>query len=215
MISKRQLHARAARLAIAGLVALVLAGCMYDATNVTTAVEPDYRLRHPIEIIDGTERLEIFVRDAKTLDPGQRDAALQFFESWRQRGKGPIVAVVPRGNSGDAAAARTLEALRQLLARAHRGDKLRVGNYPADPVVESPILLSFRSVQAQVHACGDWSADPFTDNQENMSYPEFGCASQKTLSAQIADPRDLVRPRAEDPSDALTRAKAISSLRGN
>jgi pilus assembly protein CpaD len=41
----------------------------------------------------------------------------------------------------------------------------------------------------------------------------MGCSYQSMLAEQVADPRDLVSPRAEDPADTQMRSRPIESLR--
>jgi len=48
---------------------------------------------------------------------------------------------------------------------------------------------------------------------QNKPYWNFGCATQTMVAAQTADPRDLVEPRGEEPSDTIIRARAIDSVR--
>ena len=83
------------------------------------------------------------------------------------------------------------------------GQALSVRTYPvADANLASPIRLTFASLQAALpHDCGQWPADTgvssFKDGMTNESYWNFGCSSQATLAAQVADPIDLVRSRSE------------------
>ena len=79
--------------------------------------------------------------------------------------------------------------------------------------------MSFVKLQARLAShCGDWPDDLGSGSTlqewENRSYYNLGCANQQTLAAQIDDPRDLVRPRAEDPGDVQMRTRAIGDLRG-
>ncbi|MDE1996302.1 MAG: pilus assembly protein CpaD, partial [Rhizobiaceae bacterium] len=41
----------------------------------------------------------------------------------------------------------------------------------------------------------------------------FGCASQNNLAAQVANPTDLIAPRAMSPIDADQRSKVIDNYR--
>ncbi|HEX4765570.1 MAG TPA: CpaD family pilus assembly lipoprotein, partial [Lichenihabitans sp.] len=89
-----------------------------------------------------------------------------------------------------------------------------------DPALAAPVRLSFVKLQAKLASrCGEWPEDLASgsnvDGWENRSYYNLGCATQQTLTAQMDDPRDLVRPRAEDPSDVQMRTRAIGDLRGN
>ena len=111
--------------------------------------------------------------------------------------------------------------MRQGLSAAGVRGEIEVGSYRvADTHLASTLRLSFVKLQARAASrCGDWPQDLSSgsslDGWENRSYYNLGCASQQTLAAQLDDPRDLVRPRAEDPSDVQMRTRAIGDLRGN
>ncbi len=201
------------RLACAGGIVAALGGCAADRNIATASIEPDYHQRHAVALAEGTEKLDVFAGPGNRLDEEQRRLVRQFAEGWRQRGQGPIVAMVPAGNGREAQTATTLEAIRHMLVDARVPGGLRVGNYPAEPGLAAPIQLSYPALEARVHECGDWREDVRATSYSNTPYPNFGCATQKTLAAQIDDPRDLVRPRAETPADSVNRQNAINGLR--
>lgn len=203
------------RSAGAGALFLALAGCAADRVTTTSAIEPDYHERHAVALAEGMEKLDIFVGGGNRLDEQQRALVRQFAETWRRRGQGPIVAMMPSGNGREAQSAATLDAIRHVFVESRVTSGLRVGNYPAEPGLAAPIQLSFQAIEAQVHECGDWTEDVRATSYNNISYPNFGCATQKTLAAQIDDPRDLVRPRAETPSDVVSRSNAVNALRAH
>ena len=87
-----------------------------------------------------------------------------------------------------------------------------------DAALAAPIRLSFTGVKAEVAgACGEWPDDLASgaslDGWQNRAFWNFGCANQATLSAQLADPRDLLGPRGETPQDIETRMRAINKVR--
>ena len=76
----------------------------------------------------------------------------------------------------------------------------------------------FQGLKATVQRhCGAWPTDLASggsiDGWKNDSYPNFGCATQSTLAAQVADPRDLVQSRAAGPGDVQMRLRAIGDVR--
>jgi pilus assembly protein CpaD len=84
--------------------------------------------------------------------------------------------------------------------------------------VASPIRLSFRRLQAKVAGkCGLWPQDlgvsDYGFNVRNEPYWNLGCSTQSNFAAQIVDPVDLVRGRAEGRIDTLRRGKDIDNLR--
>ena len=183
----------------AGALLFALAGCAANRVDTTASIQPDYHQRHAVALADGTEKLEVFVQGSSRLDEQQRALVRQFADLWQRRGQ----------------AAATLDAIRRTLLEARVTSGLRIGSYPAEPGLTAPIQLSFPSIEAQVHDCGDWTEDVRATTYSNTSYPNFGCGTQKTLAAQIDDPRDLVRPRAEAASDVVSRSNAVNALRAN
>jgi pilus assembly protein CpaD len=76
----------------------------------------------------------------------------------------------------------------------------------------------FQGLKAEVASrCGEWPTDIASgssiDGWKNTGYPNFGCATQAGLAAQIADPRDLVQARASTPPDETMRLRAIQQVR--
>ena len=87
---------------------------------------------------------------------------------------------------------------------------LQVTTYPVvNRDLASPIRLSFIGLKAKVaDPCGQWPGDLASGSSlqgwQNKPYWNFGCSYQSIFAAQVADPRDLVGPRAEDPSDTVS-----------
>lgn len=207
---------------LAALAALGLAGChTVDRTVPTASVPADYHARHPVTLANAPETLDVFpVGPSGRLDTRQARDLDVFAEEYRKTGQGGLVLRVPSGAVNAAAVGRTVAAVRRdLAANGVRG--VQVASYPAgDPSLPSPLHLSYVRLQADVASrCGDWPNDLNSGSSlngwDNRSYYNFGCASTKTLTAQIDDPRDLVRPRAEDPTDVQLRTRAIGLLRGS
>jgi pilus assembly protein CpaD len=94
-----------------------------------------------------------------------------------------------------------------------------MGSYPlVDDKLAAPIRLSFQALKAKVaNRCGEWPQDLASGSSvngwQNETYWNFGCANQATLSAQVADPRDLANPRGETASYVEMRMRAITKLR--
>jgi pilus assembly protein CpaD len=47
----------------------------------------------------------------------------------------------------------------------------------------------------------------------NLPYPNFGCAQQHNLAAQIVNPADLLGPRTAAPADAERRTVVMEKYR--
>ncbi len=203
------------------LAAAPLAGCSnVDRTVATSAIPGDFHQRHPIVLANARQTLDIFpVGRSGALDFRQGRDIDSFAADYRVHGDGLILAQLPMGAVDGRAAQATLTAIRRALAAAGVKGDIAVGSYRiADPALASPVRLSFTKLQARLASrCGEWPDDLGSGSNlntwDNRTYYNFGCANQQTLAAQIDDPRDLVRPRAEDPSDVQTRTRAITAIR--
>jgi len=67
------------------------------------------------------------------------------------------------------------------------------------------VELGFISYHASTEPCGDWSTS-VTNVAANHVTPNFGCAVQHDIAAQVADPRDLITPQPMASADAARRA---------
>lgn len=210
-------------MAALALLALSFAACSrVDRTVATSAIPTDYRERHPILLANGVHSLDVFlVGEGGQFDYRQKQDIIAFSAEFLAQGQGRIRVMVPRGQVDEHAAEATLTAVRRGLAGAGVKGDIEVGSYRVENARLAAVLrLSFVELQARAaHRCGDWPEDlgsgSTLDGAENRPYYNLGCASQQTFAAQVADPRDLVRPRAEEPGDVQMRTRAIGSLRGS
>lgn len=209
-------------LALAGLLTLPLAACSspVDRVVASSPIPADYHVRHNIVLADAPRRLDIFFVGADgRLDFGQGREIEAFARDYLRDGQSGVRIAMPRGPVNSYAAERTLAAVRRLLLRNGVRSGVSIESYPvADPAIASPLHLSYVTLQARpTTRCGDWPDDlgsgSTLNTWENRTYYNFGCANQQTLAAQVADPRDLVKPRAEDPTDVQLRTRAIGQLR--
>ena len=200
-----------------GAAALSLSGCLsgvqYASDNPLTAV--DYHERHPIVLAQTANILDLFPVGGH-LDDLSVSKVRAFAERYRNFGSGEVTILTP---AGDGASARIVPAIRrQLYADGLRG-YVAVGSYPIqDRSLASPVRLMFQGLRAQVaDRCGQWPTDLASgssiDGWKNDSYPNFGCATQSAMAAQIDDPRDLVQARALAPPDTDMRMRAIQQVR--
>lgn len=190
-----------------------LSGVQYASDNQLTAV--DYHERHPIVLAKSAIILDLFPVGGG-LDEISAGKLKAFAERYRAFGSGEITILAP---AGDVASARVVPAIRrQLYADGLRG-YVAVGSYPIqDPRLASPVRLVFQGLKAKVaDRCGQWPTDLASgssiDGWKNENYPNFGCATQSAMAAQIADPRDLVQARATTPPDEEMRLRAIQQVR--
>lgn len=210
------------RLTALALLTLPLAACSNNVDRVVTSstVSDDFRTRHPIVLANGEKTLDIFVGGSKAgLDRRQSEDIAAFARNWRREGQGVIQILLPRGSGQDRAAQALLDDVRRDLVKAGAGGSVNLGAYEArDPALAAPIRLSYVALEARVGTrCGEWPSDlasgTSTKGWDNRPYYNLGCAYQQNIAAQIADPRDLVRPREEAPADVQMRTRAITKVR--
>jgi pilus assembly protein CpaD len=59
---------------------------------------------------------------------------------------------------------------------------------------------------------GNWTQD-IGEEPRNLPYQNYACSTQQNLAAILEDPRDLVQPRQQDPSDAMRRGVVLDKYR--
>ena len=180
----------------------------------------DYHDRHPVVLSDAPHVLDVFPSSRRGhVDQETQGRIREFVARYNELGHGQVTMLTPTGSPAAAATASEAHAVRRALASSGLRGNIMTGNYPVtDPKLAAPIRLSFHSMKAKVgNRCGEWPQDlasgSTVNGWENESYWNFGCASQATLSAQVADPRDLANPRGQTPSDIEFRMRAINRMR--
>jgi pilus assembly protein CpaD len=191
-------------LALVG-VAIALGACTHKVEDITSSVPTDYRARHPIVLQESSRFVEIFVGSGRGgLTAVQRSEVAALAQTWTQTGTGVITAEIPVNAPNARAAADAYREVQSLLA---------AGGVPPRAVVmrnyrtESPrqfatIRLNYPRIVAEAGPCGTWPEDlgPSIKNKsyfENKPYYNLGCSQQRNLAAMVANPEDLVQPRAE------------------
>ncbi|HEX2724895.1 MAG TPA: CpaD family pilus assembly protein [Beijerinckiaceae bacterium] len=210
----------AGRVVTIAALATALAACTADRVATGSTRPHDYRERHPIVLAEGARTLDVFVHNPGGLDARQQDDLRAFVAEYRRYGHAAIMAQVPVGTRDDTAARATMAHIADLVRAAGvPAAYLATATYPvAEPVIAAPIRLTFTRLTAKVASqCGTWPEDmgvsDFRHHTSNQSYWNLGCAMQSNVAAQIADPIDLVRGRAEGRPDSIRRGKVIDAIR--
>jgi pilus assembly protein CpaD len=93
---------------------------------------------------------------------------------------------------------------------------IQMRTYPAQSSVAT-VRISYPKITAQAGPCGIWPEDigpsMTRDHDENRPYWNFGCATQRNLAAMVAEPADLVQPRAETAAYTARRTTVIEKYR--
>jgi pilus assembly protein CpaD len=86
-----------------------------------------------------------------------------------------------------------------------------------DPVRLGTIRVNYPKMLAETGPCGLWPEDigPTLNAAHTNNRPHWnhGCASQRNLAAQVAEPADLVQPRADTPALTSRRATVLDKYR--
>ncbi len=210
-----EIKARPLRI-LAGLSCLLMlsaCGSVRDAT--TTGSIDDYRQRHPIVVAEAEHSIEIPVATGEySLSFGTREVVRGFGQRRASREKGTVQVLYPQGSPNAVAAKGVSKQIRTELQRGGVDPGLIVeGTYPAAGMGAAPVRLSYVATTAMVDSeCGQWPKSIAPD-MANGQYHNFGCASQNNLAAQIANPTDLLGPRAMSPADADQRNQGLKRYR--
>ncbi len=215
--------ARAARLLRAAVAlggAALVCGCNTDRPITAAPDVPyDYRLRHPISITEKDHTLRVFIGvNRGSLNPEQRAEVLAFAQSWREAATGGVIIDVPVGTANEQSSAAAMHEIQSILAAT--------GVPPASIVVRTyrvtlrtlaPVRITYPHMAAQAGPCGLWPEDigpsMTRDYFENQPSWNYGCATQRNLAAMVANPADLVQPRAETPAYAMRRTTVLEHYR--
>lgn len=209
---------RSGQLALLAAATLMLGGCMHKQPEPgTIATAPiDYRQRHPIVVQESNTQKEFFVGTTRGgLTADQRAEVGSLAQVWLREGTGVITAEVPQGTPNARAASDSMREIQSIL---HAGGVpprgIVVRNYhPHDPRQFATIRLNYPRIAADAGPCGLWPEDLGSSLKNkgylsNQPYHNLGCAHQRNLAAMIANPADLVQPRAE--SDVYTRRRTTA-----
>ncbi|MDP2355321.1 MAG: CpaD family pilus assembly protein [Beijerinckiaceae bacterium] len=202
-------------LVVAAIAAPALAGCAPDRVTRSPPMPSDYRARHPIVLTQAPITTDILAT-SRGLDTRGREQVRAFAKEYRLAGGGNITVQAPTGNHNTHA---VIDGIRRELAASGVRSGIFVSSYqPADPMLASPIRLSYLGAKAMVRSrCGEWPRDLASGSSiegwENQPYWNHGCAYQQAFASQVADPRDLAGPRAEGTSDVAMRIRAIGKVR--
>jgi pilus assembly protein CpaD len=204
-----------ARLVTASLLALSAAGCKsLDEPGVYgagfTIVDP--LQKNPIMVSQQPATLNLRVpRNASGLSDSQRRDVAGFLHHFRNTGMGNtrLVISVPAGSPNEAAAMRMMSEIKSMVVDFGFSDTVTVTEpYSVPRNSEAPLRLSYLQYIAEGPACGRWPTN-LARQKDNLNYDNFGCAQQRNLAAQVANPADLIGPRSMTQSDTERRSVVI------
>ena len=208
-------HGGRAGLAVAVVAALALSACKSNHLHTGSVPTDGYRTNYPIIVTEAPETLDIPVGSAtRSLSPDLAGRIKAFAADARARGDGGMEILVPSGSANETAAMAVARQIRGVVGRAGvPGEMISAHTYTVDdPDALAPIRLSYLRIKAVAKRCGLWRRD-LTDDFQNRGYSEFGCAYQRNFAAIVADPADLIHPRAAKPGDPARRGTVFEKYR--
>lgn len=181
---------------------LLLAGCAGGPASLGGEAPLTPTSRYSLQVEPGLDRVALAVHETG-LSANQQAALADLVQRFAIEGAHVLVVEAP---SGDDPVARQYawNVKAGLEAAGAPANMIRVVSYAA-PDPRAPILAGFETVRAVVPQCGtQWGS--LSRTGDNQSASNFGCAVTANLAAQIANPRDIVSPRAMTPADAQRRS---------
>ena len=206
---------RKSLLPVAALV--FLAGCQSQPEQSSALLAAnDYRVRHPIVVTEQPETLDLPIGyHARSLNRHLAETITAFAMKSRSHGNGHVEIQVPAGAGNEAAVHAVTPQIRTALKQGGLASRdIVTRSYSVqDSTADAPIRLSYARVMATAGTCGEWPTNIGGDFNQNFDYENFGCASQSNLAAMVANPADLLTPRAVAAADQQRRAVVYEKYR--
>lgn len=203
------------QLAVIASAMLFLPGCGTFFQNrhhiEVGSIPDDYRTNHPISISEQEEHLDVLVGASdKDISLAQRQVIQGFVAQYMANGSGPVQIMLPSGGINSAAARRVQPDIVSALRKGgvSSGNIVTVSYAPPSSDGAHPVRIAYRALAASTTQCGKWT-DDLTNDTENKHYANFGCSYQNNMAAMIANPADLLGPRATTQIDPAKRGNVI------
>ncbi len=187
----------------AGSVLAVLLAGSCAAPDSQSRLTQDPALNHAITVEPSYRSLKIANTDSMSRDDADKLAA--FAQDYLTSGNGSITIAAPSGPD----APKVIAAVGEQLAD-YGVPRTRILVSQQDQTVsDGRVEIGYIRYVAHTQPCGDWSANA-ADTADNLPMPNWGCATEQNIAAQVADPRDLVQPRGTGTSDATRRMQVLN-----
>ncbi|WP_269515383.1 CpaD family pilus assembly protein [Brevundimonas subvibrioides] len=189
--------------------ALILTGCVGLPAEGLDAAPLTPTSRYSLQVEPGIERIALAVHETGL--SANQTLALQDIAGRFHAEGAPVLRIEAPSGDDPVAGEMAWRIKGALEATGVSSYQVQVVTYVA-PDPRAPVLVGFDAVRAVVPRCGtNWTN--LTRTGSNAGYGNFGCAVNANLAAQIANPRDIVQPRAMTPADAGRRAVVLDHYR--
>jgi pilus assembly protein CpaD len=195
---------------LAVIAALSSAGCTtQEIADETQYVPNSGSEQYPIKVAKGPVSIDVSSADG-TLQPAQINRVSAFARQASSAGLTPVT--VSRPSGGGKSSRVAYEVANLLAQQGVPAQLIKIRTYRASG--SAPVKISYSTTRATVRPCGDWSID-VTNSRSNEIATNHGCAVQSNMAAMIANPNDLLTPRATTPALGSTRVDAVDAVDGN
>ena len=195
-----------ASILVVAAAALALAGCASNKA-VRNAVTPTEAWTDKVKVESQPQIIRLGVH-ADGMSPNQAAAVADFVGQWMQVEGGLITVQAPVGASPRMVA--SVQA--HLAAQGAPLAMIDLASYDAAGNAAAPIVVAYDRFTVDTPRCGqNWES--LTRTRNNEAFGNFGCAVTANIAAQVANPQDLLRPRAMTPADAQRRATVLGKYR--
>lgn len=164
--------------------------------------------QYPAALVEGRD--EILLAPSGGLSSNQSAALGELVMRWREDGEaGPILVTGSASGPAHDTAAAAAEAL---LGYGVPSTAVQVAAAPPVGSGADPVRVAFARLQVVTPDCSTrWGN--LTATKNNTVSEGFGCAVSSNFAAQIANPRDLLQPRAGGTTDGDRRADVVDKYR--
>ncbi len=192
-------------------LALTLGACAGTGHNTTGPVDVAPLDHYEVTVTETQETLDV-MPSGWMLDADTKAALDAFARTYVARGKGKMMMTAPAGAENADIAYETAKAVRAYLRERGVNDAhISAEIVDASGQTNPGISLTFMSTKAEAPECG--SFDDMTKSYHNVTSRNFGCATAANLAAMVANPQDLVEPRAMDGGNAERAVMGIEAYR--
>lgn len=189
------------------LASVLVAGSCSVAPSEPGGVAEDGAANHPIAVEPSYRELKVqFAGGVQGMSPEDAVRFDAFLADYRAHGNGSIGISVPAGAPSRNAITYFGE---RAAASGISRDKILVSTHDTTNG-DFRVDVSYIAYTAHTDACGDWSEN-LAYTLDNATPKNFGCSVQQNIAAMVADPRDLVQPRAFEPADANRAGTVIGN----
>jgi len=190
----------------------LLAGCASTEVLTSTAPAATYQSNHPITLAEVPVNLDILIgTGARGLGAEDEARVMAFAAEAAREATSALVIIVPADSANASAASYAAsEAVSLAQAAGVPAGSIQMARYQTgNPRLAAPMRLTYAHVGAVVGPCGLWTEPINRPLGNNAIDREFGCSTQANLAAMVANPADLVAPRAPTAIPADRRAGII------